>query len=138
MEKRKNNLIVLLSVLSILIFILVFYLNSKLILEKREIIATLEVGNRSGFDTNATALTFGIVRPGSSASRNIEIANDYSFPVKFEFSAKGNIKDFLVYDKTVYLNEGEKKKVSISTIDPWVAEFGNYSGKVIVLIKRDF
>lgn len=137
MKKRKNSFIVFLLVLSLFIFLIVFYINSKIVLEKKEIPAKLTVGNKSGFDTNATALTFGIVRPGSTSSRKIDISNDYTFPVRFEFSATGNIKDFLVFEKTVFLEPGEKKTISISTIDPEGQEEGKYSGEVIVLIKRN-
>ena len=134
----KNKLIILIFVASLVVFISIFYINfSLLILEKEEIVAILIVGDKAGFDVNSTALTFGMITAGSSSSRNLIIENNYDFPIKVEFNVKGDIKRFLVFEKVVYLDSGENKTVSIGTIDPVNEEYGNYSGKVIVVTKRN-
>jgi len=134
----KTKLIILIFVASLVVFISILYINfSLLILEKEEIIATLIVGDKAGFDTNNTALTFGMIKPGSTLNRNLIIENNYDFPIKVEFSVKGDIKRFLVFEEVIYLDSGEEKTVSISTINPVHEDYGNYSGKMNVYFKRN-
>lgn len=137
-KKTKNKLIILMFVISLIIFLLILYLNSLMILEKKEIITTLMIGNKTGFDLNTTALTFGRITFGSSAQRNLIIKNQYDFPIKVEFSVKGDIKKFLVFEKIVPIEVGEEKTISITAINPIDTEYGNYSGKMIVIIKKNF
>lgn len=133
----KNKLTILLLIISLVLFLSVIYINSKVVLKKEEIIATLMVGDKAGFDTNNTALTFGMLTSGSGSSRNLIIENNYNFPIKFEFSVEGNIQRFLVFDEVVYLDIGEEKTVSISTIIATNESYGNYSGKMIIVTKRN-
>ena len=135
---NKNKLIILMFVISVVMFFFVLYINSTFVLKKEEIIATLIIGDRAGFDINGTALTFGMIAPGTNSKRDLIIENDYNFPIKFEFNVKGDIEKFLVFDEVVYLKPGENKTVSIYTITPDNEEYGNYSGKMIVVTKRDF
>lgn len=137
---RKNKLfyiVIILFVLSIILLLITLYIQSSIILKREEIIATLSVGDIAGFDVNASALTFGTITFGSSSSRNLTIENNYNFPIKVVFSVKGNIKEFLVFNELVYLEIGEKKSVKISTIIPIDKKYGNYFGKMIIVIKKD-
>ena len=133
----KKKLTIFLLILSLVMFLSVLYINSKIVLKKEEIIATLMVGDKAGFDTNNTALTFGMITSGSSSSRNLIIENTYNFPIKCEFSVEGDIRRFLVFDEVVYLDIGEEKTVSIGTITATNESYGNYSGKMIVATKRN-
>ncbi|MBS3094267.1 hypothetical protein J4474_01245 [Candidatus Pacearchaeota archaeon] len=137
MEKRKNKLIVILLILSLMIFLTGFYIKSIVLLEKMEIPTTLTVGDKIGFDTDTSVLTFGIIKPGSVGNREIFLENNYTFPIKVEFRVEGDIKRFLLFENIVYLNSGENKTISISTIKPTENDYGNYSGKLIVAIKKD-
>ncbi|MFH1787745.1 MAG: hypothetical protein ABH811_03070 [archaeon] len=133
----KKKLTIFLLIMSLAMFLLVLYVNSKIVLKEEEIIATLIVGKKSGFDANTTALTFGMIAPGSSSSRSLVIENGYDFPIKVEFSAKGNIADFLIFEKIIYLDPRETSKLSIGTIIITNENPGNYSGKMIVITKRN-
>lgn len=135
-KSRIYLLAILLFITSLSIFLFTFYLKSSIILEKKEIAAALSVNQIASFNLNKTALTFGTIPPGSSASRNLTLENNYNFPIKFDFRAKGNIKEFLVFDKVIYLEKGEKKSIRISTIIPNNQDYGNYSGKILVTIKK--
>jgi len=137
---RKNKTLyiaVFIFILSVSLFLVALYIKSAIILEKKEIIATLSVGETAGFDANATALTFGTITSGSRSYRNLTIENNYVFPIKVEFRAEGNITNFLIFDKVIYLGVGEKKSIKVNTIIPIGNEFGDYSGKVIVIMKKD-
>ena len=126
---------ILLFIIALVVFLFSLYINSRIILEKKEIPATLSVSEIASFDVSRSALTFGTIIPGSSASRNLTLKNNYTFPVKFEFRAKGNIKNFLIYERAVYLEPGEKKSIRINTIIPNDEEYGNYSGKIVIRIR---
>ncbi len=137
MKNKKEKIIILIFVASLVIILFSFYLNSRLFLKREEVTTTLAVGDRAGIDLNKTALTFGVITSGSVSSRSLLIENDYDFPIKTELRAEGSIKKFLVFEKDVYLEPGENKTVSIGTIDPLGDEFGNYSGKIIVITRRN-
>ena len=141
---KKNKIFyvaVFMLILSLGLFLFTLYVKSAIVLEKREITTTLQVGNTAGFDANETALTFGTITSGSVSSRNLTIENKYEFPIKVEFSTKGNITEFLIFDEVIYLDAAEKKSVmirTISAIDNIDKKFGNYFGKMIVIMKKDF
>jgi len=132
----KKKLVIFIFALSVILFLTALYINSFIVLEKKEIIATLSIGDTAGFDVNATALTFGTITSGSSAYRNLTIENNYNFPIKVKFDVKGNITEFLIFDKIIYLDAGEKKFIRINTIVPVNESYGDYSGKIIVVMKR--
>ena len=138
---KKNKLLyiaIFIFVLSIALLLFTLYIKSAVVLEKKEVIATLRVGNIAGFDANASALTFGTITPHSGSYRNLTIENNYEFPIKVEFYAKGNITEFLLFDKFIYLDVEEKKSVKIETIVLNDEKQGSYSGKMIIVMKRDF
>ena len=80
----KVKLTIFLLAVSLIIFLSVICINSKIVLKKEEIIATLMVGDKAGFDTNNAALTFGMITTGSNSNRNLVIENSYNFPIKFD------------------------------------------------------
>ena len=136
-KKNKTFYIaVFILVLSISLFLVALYIKSAVVLEKKEIIATLRVGAIAGFDANASALTFGTITSHSRSYRDLTIENNYVFPIKVEFHARGNITEFLVFDKVVYLDVEEKKSIKISTIIPVDEDYGSYSGKIVIVMKR--
>ncbi len=138
---KKNKLLyvaLFIFILSIILLLVALYIKSAVVLERKEVIATLRVGDISGFDANASALTFGTITSHSSSYRNLTIENNYEFPIKVEFCAKGNITKFLLFDKLIYLDVGEKKSIRIETIIPVDEKHGNYFGKMIVIMKRYF
>src|SRR3989344_6742599 len=108
-KNLKNKIIVLLFIISILVFLFTLYINSLLVLEKKEIPVFLKVGEVAAFNLSATELSFGTLTPCSNARRNITLKNEYDFPVKFEFRAKGDAKKFLLYEKEIYLEIDEEK-----------------------------
>ncbi len=140
-RKRKNNLILYLVIcvfiISLIVFLYTLYAQSKVILKKQEIIIKLVVGDKAGFIVTNDSLNFGGLYAGTSSQKEIILPNNYGFPIKAEFSVEGNIKDFLVYAPVIYLETGEKKNVTISTIQiPKDAVYGNYSGIMTIVFKR--
>lgn len=140
MEKQRKNslyIVIILLFLSIIILALVYYINSSQVLDRMEIPASLSIGNKTAFNISKSALSFGTINTGNSASReDINIKNNYDFPIRVEFEVKGDIKPFLIYDKVVYLNPGEEKTIKVHTVIISDEPYGDYSGKMIVVFKR--
>lgn len=139
-KMKKSNkfylIIVFIFILSCLLFLFSFYLNKNIVLDEQGVFTSLMIGDKVGFDTNNTALTFGMIPAGGSSQRNISLENSYNFPIEVEFKLKGDIKEFLVFDKVVYLSAGEVKEIAFYAQAPPSSEFGNYSGIFSVVFKK--
>jgi len=136
MIKNKNYLLIIfLFFISFLIFLFTLYFYSTVILEKKEIITTLSIGNIIAFDLNQTILSFGTIISNASSHKNLIIENNYDFPIKVKFKVEGDIEEFLVFDEIINLEIGEKKIVSINTI-PINKDSGSYSGKIIIVVSK--
>jgi hypothetical protein len=111
-------------------------LNFFVVLERNEIHVTLQIGNVTGFDLNKTILSFGSLSNGSSISRNLILKNNYPFPVKTELGCRGNICNFLVFERGFFVEEEKTRVIPVSTIRISNESYGNYSGNIIVVLKR--
>lgn len=124
-------------VISLVIFVLIFFLNSSFVLEKKEIPIFLMVGEPAGFNTNTDSLDFGRIIYGGSAERSILIENNYNFPIQIKFNIEGNVSDFIIFEKVVFLEKGESKRIIFGTIVFSDEEYGDYSGRLLVKIEKD-
>src|SRR3989344_5278078 len=119
-------LIILLSVVS-LVLSFIKYLNKPI--EKREFEVKFSVeSGRAGFDINGTALTFGIIPPGSGGIRKIDIENKYEFPIKVKFFVSKNLENYMNFPQKIILEREQKETVSININVPRNAEQTNYTG----------
>ncbi len=101
--------------------------------EVKKVFASVEVTeNTGGFDLNSTALTFGKIAIGGSATRNLLFANGYSVPVIIYLEANGNIADLLVFQKSYSVAVGESISIPFSVITHENTSLGFYSGIVDV------
>lgn len=138
-EKSKLYLILVLLCLAVIIFVLVYYLNTQAsrVLDEKEIPTSLTIGNRTGFNVSKDALSFGLLAPGVAASRDdLILTNGYSFPIKLEFAVEGSIEPLLIYEKIIYLEPGESRNVSVSTIVITDEVAGDYAGKFIIVFRK--
>lgn len=137
--KSKKNLLVLLLLIIILvlgIFLFSNIINYLSILEKREIYAKVIISDHYGVDVNSTALMFGMMTPGSSSTRRMNITNDHGQEVNIEIFVEGDIKGLiLVSDNNFNLKVKESKKLVFTAITAGRG-FGTYDGKVIFVIKN--
>ena len=139
--KRKNKLyffIFFMFVLSLCLFLFVIYLKHINVIKIIELNAILSVGDVPSFNTENDTLYFGTITSNTSSQRTLTVENNYDFPIKVEFSVKGNIEEFLVFDKIIFLDVEESKEVNISTIILTDEKQGNYSGRFIVTIKKSW
>jgi hypothetical protein len=139
MQKESRFILIVITMLIIIgiLFILILVNVNKLSVLQREIIPVkMTVGDHRGIDVNISVLSFGNVTSGSYGSRNISIGNDFDFPVQYEFTSEGDISEFLIIPRVVYLDVGETKPVTFKTI--WITNEpkGDYSGNIIVKVRK--
>ncbi len=139
-KQRRDKKILLIILIIILFFVII--LNTSLfnqlseIVEIKEIEASIIVSDKVGFDLNSTALIFGKVLPGGSSSKFVDFENNFGFPVEIYIYGEGEMKKFITPFKEK-IEKGGKKNIKISAFVPLDAEFGNYSGKVVIKIKKN-
>ncbi len=136
-KKLKNRYFisaVIILILSLIFLILTLYSNFSY-LDKKTFEASLEVSDTTGFDLNDTALTFGNLIPGSKSTRNIIIENNYGFPIYLTIKARGEIAEFLDFERIVEVEKNETKKIGFTASISQNAS-GTYTGEVIVTIKE--
>jgi hypothetical protein len=136
-NNKKMHAAVFILVILIIISIINIHFNSGIIEKKKFYAKIIVSGEYYGIDLNSSALTFGAVMPGGSASRNIVIENKYSCDIKIETYATGNIKDFIIVSENNFvLGKDEAKTVSFIVGVPKDAAFGTYDGEIYIVIKR--
>lgn len=136
-EDKKNFVFALvLLAASIIILLSAIFMPNEIVLETKEVYASLGISEVTGINVNNTALTFGNIMPGSSASRNLIFTNQYGFPVRLEIKAEGNISRFLRFERYVYARLNETKSISIIAVVSAGEEYADYSGKILVAIKK--
>ena len=92
--------------------------------------------NVGGFDVNSTTLTFGKVLAGGSSTRDVNLQNDFSFPVAAELNCKGSICTSLNFEKKIIAQQGEKKKISFTIYAPDNINSGFYDGNLTIKLRR--
>lgn len=135
MKVNKN-----LAIGGIVLFLLVlavFSFAKYNLLEKKEYVVKFEVGARSGFDLNTSALTFGRLSPGSSSTRSLNISNYYDFPVFVSFSSSKNLRDVIIVSNNDFiLGAGERRSVEFLIHTTPDTSFGERLGTVGLEVKR--
>ena len=137
LKKKKNiNLLhymIIIILIAILVF-LVFNLLDNIYLDKKEIYASFSASDIMGFDLNSTALTFGFLTPGNSASREIFLENRFEKDLNVKIIVNGEISKFLrISEENFILIPKERKKIGFSIYAPKDILLKKYEGKVIIL-----
>lgn len=83
-----------------------------------------------GFDVNSTALTFGALNPGGGGMREINVKNDYSYPVEMRLYVSEDIVSVLGVERSYVFQAGEEREIPVSISIPSDFPVGNYSGTV--------
>lgn len=86
---------------------------------------------------NNSALKFGQIGIGSTAEKKITIINPFNESVNVSIEVDKNMSRFLnAEDNDFIIKRGENKTVSISAYVNKSEEFGNYSGFLMVVMKK--
>ncbi len=140
--KKDKQRIFLVSLFILFFLVLIFSMfnifNYFSTIEHKRIYTEVIVSDKFGIAINETALLFGMIIPGTSSTKNITIVNDYDQDIRVDISSKGDIKEFLsVNDNDFVIKNGELKDVKFFIKIPTGTEHGNYSGEIIVDIKKN-
>jgi hypothetical protein len=139
MLKKKNNIFnySIVFLLCLIIILLIFNLFNNFYIYKKEIYSSFIVSKQMGFDLNSTALTFGFIMPGNSATREISIGNNFKEDVKIKIISEGEISRFLkISEDSFMLKPGESRNIGFSLVVPKNSLLKKYEGKVIVLYNK--
>ena len=136
-KDKKTLIVIFLLIISLVFFLIALLLPKEVYLERKEIPVYINVSSGTGLKVENESLDFGRVIYGASAVKRTYIENNYTFPIRVEFLAEGNVSDLLVYQNEVFLKPKEKKEIGISTIQFSDEPYGLYSGKMIITFKKD-
>jgi hypothetical protein len=132
MKEKRNKIIAIIIIFSLTISIGFIFNNPPI--EKKTIPASFIYSNKTGFEGNKTALTFGALTKNQAAERSIKIDNNYNFPVRIKIESAGEIEDYIIVsenDFTIKPNESKDIKFSVVT-NSNLKEYRRYPGEVII------
>ncbi len=136
---NKRRLLILLSIavlftIAIIEFIYFFYAI--------EYVKTYElflrVDDRIGLnvDVESSRIDLGIVPPGGSVKREFAIANNGTKPLAGGITVRGDLAKFISAERDFIIGGNEIKRVSLIASVPRDTQIGNYTGKMILVVKR--
>jgi hypothetical protein len=97
---------------------------------------TVNVSDRSSFNTDSDMINFGKAVPGNANTRTIVLSHGYGRPLLISFRESGNISRFVALPDEFYLEPGLSKEVSVSATIPKDAPQGRYDGTLTVYFRR--
>ncbi len=141
MKKNKLNkrFYLLLAVCILAGFIIAYAIYSQyIVVEVREIGMDMMVMDHIGVNAASDALHFGGVKPGEgSGVRDFMVHNPYDFSIITTAYLSGEMTSWVTISQNgVVIGPGEDAKMKFTATPPATAEYGNYTGKVILVHRR--
>ena len=135
MNKTKLILLIILLVIFSSIATAVIYFNNE-VYQIRSLPMMVEVKNKIGIGLyEGEQLNFGIVPRGGASTLIFNITS--SKDVNILVLKKGNIAGFITLSENNFLlRKNELKRIETSLRIPMNAEFGNYSGGLIIILRN--
>jgi len=133
MNKTKLILLIILLVIFSSIATAVIYFNNE-VYQIRSLPMVVEVKNKIGIGLyGGEQLNFGIVPRGGASTLTFNITSNKD--VNVLVIKKGNIAGFITLsENNFFLGKNELKRIETSLRIPMNAEFGNYSGRLIIIL----
>lgn len=95
------------------------------------------VGSYAGYDVTTSEIVFGTIPPGSISIRNITFSNNFTFPVRVEQTASGELAPWVsTHDNYFVLQPGEAKNLGVALELPTGIEHRNYTGKFRINFRK--
>jgi len=137
-KKLKSNTLVIMIVCAALVTagaVLLFF-SLFAVYKVYDVKMTIEISDRSGFNTNTDSINFGKAMPGNSNTRTLVMSHDFSRPLLVHFKKSGNISGFVTIPDDFYLEPGLTREVPINAVIPDDAAEGFYDGNLRVYFRR--
>lgn len=113
--------------------------NSFIIEKTYTLDVIVKVDDHLGLNADGDAIKFGMLMPGTSGERTIWVNNNANYPLRVVILKYGEIADWVkVSENNFVLKENGSKKIIFEAFVPKDADFGNYTGKAKVILKRTF
>ncbi len=97
----------------------------------------LTVSDYVGVNADTSAIFFGATFPGGSSNRLVLLNNSYSFPVKVELEAYGQLSNWVYFsDNGFVIEPNEGTTVNVHAIVPEKAKHGNYTGSLKIIFRK--
>lgn len=143
----KKNTAILFSVIVIFIFVLTISSSEESLFDfdilryssSAEVAAPVAANETLtiGFDIDTTNLNFGVIPGnGSFSKRFINMTNEIDKFVKISLEARGKIAPYVNFSMNDFFLKGNERAVIIAYFYTTGAEAGNYSGEIVVTIKK--
>lgn len=135
---NQKYLIRTLFVFSILLLLInLFHYNEmRGIIEIVDLNSSIIVSPKTGFDVSSDSIKFGGVTRGSSSIRKITFTNNNNFPVYLQYYGLEEYGKFISPNKLRF-DSLEVRAISVFGYAPKEIDFGEYSGKVRFVIRKD-
>lgn len=104
--------------------------------ERQEVDMYLTVGPYIGMNIDQTGIFFGTVPPGGEAERIITINNEDNWEKNVHFEASGNISSWVSLPGDSVIEANKRTNFTIHVSVPTDAEYGDYTGKLHLALKR--
>ncbi len=133
MKTKNKYLILYLGSLSIVLIYLILNapINEEIILIK------FTAGENMGFNLNPGELNFGKIIPGSFATRNVTITNNYIIPTITKIKSSGVISKYIIVSENNFvLQPNETKIITFSCYPENNIELKEYTGTITITTSK--
>jgi len=137
--KKKDLILKMVIVILVVSLLTIFFYEAfagKTEFSGAESIQTIDarfiVGDRVGLNADKDVLDFGIIMPGSSAIRSINVTNTHPYNITVRLYSSGNISKFIRFDGAMLVAINETKEIFLGAYVPSNATFESYSGDIKV------
>lgn len=135
--KTKHIIVLLFIIALISITATILFYSFYTIEDVKELDMSLIVGSHTGIDVDTEKLTFGMIMPASSSTREVFISNKKDCPLKVYINFYGDFAEWVSVSEDYFvLKPGEEKKLSFSASAPRNAAYGNYTGTARLVFKK--
>jgi hypothetical protein len=97
---------------------------------------SLSVGNYVGVNLNTTQLTFGTVPPTGASQRDVAISNTADYDKAALFTVEGDMSRFVRPPAETVVKAHSNIFVPVKAEVPAGTEYGNYTGKLRIFLRR--
>ena len=135
LSRKKTVMLLIVAALLSIGAVLLFY-SLYALYDLKTLDVYLEVGDKQGFDVDTVRVSFGRAMPGTWASRELIVSQDYTRPLLVSFRVDGNVSQFVHLPDPIWVDGSEPRTVSISAYVPLNQTEGVYTGKLRVAFRR--
>ena len=137
---KRNRFYVLLGVIILIAVVgttLVYY--SYNIYDVKRVKMSIIVFDHYGFSVDTDHLEFGMNIPGGGGnSRTMYLVHGYKEPLLVQIERRGEMGSWTNFDNNFILEPNVGKNLTVSVNVPPNVGYGNYTGELVIIFKKNF